>query len=455
MSSRRRAHLQIPFRALAESIAALARTLALTVVSREPAHLAVTRVRLERAIAGVRSLRDTCAARDEQPEAAGLGDVARLIGVELDRIASTMESVTARGNERSVFPTEFFDLRTWRLQPLAAALNLRPRVDPILWRFTARLGVLLMLGVFVMRFIPTVHAYWLPYTILVVSQPDYGATRRRATERAGGTLIGIILAAIVIRIGHAPLYKLLVIASCGFFYGYLRRQRYGVAVIFLTVTVIMLIDVRIGATWIDPLERLAGTAIGGAIALVAALWFWPDWEQRRHPPIVAAAIRANREYLQAVVTKLHAGGAYDTKEIAAKRKAESANIEAFASLGRLFSDPSHRRGKLERAAAVVNSNQRLTRLFSVLLLHATADSPPLESAALDSFVERTSATLDSIAHAINALAGGLPMPPAPDLNLEPVISATKDPAFSFEVAKAASELKTMRNGAFPREPAIN
>ena len=447
--------LQIPFRSLAESIAALSRTIALTVVSREPAHLAVARVRLARAIAGVRSLRDACAAKSDQPEAAGLADIARLLGLELDRVAATMESVTARGQARSVFPTEFFDLRTWRLQPLAAALNLRARIDPILWRFTARLGMLLMLGVFAMRLIPTSHAYWLPYTILVVSQPDYGATRRRAIERAGGTLIGVIVAAMVIRIGHAPLYKLAVISICGFIYGYQRRQRYAVAVIFLTITVIMLIDVRSGATWRDPLERLAGTAAGGAIALLAAIWFWPDWEQRRHPPIVAAALSANRECLQAVVARLHEGGAYDAKEIAAKRKAESANAAAFASLGRLFSDPSHRRGKLERAAAVVNSNQRLTRLLSVLLLHATPDSPPMEFAALDQFAERGSTALKSIAHAINALAGGQPIPPAPTFSLEPAVSEIGNPALGFELAKAAAELKTMLNGAFASEPAVS
>jgi len=444
--------LQIPFRALAESIAALSRSIALTIASREPAHLAVTRVRLERATAGVRSLRETCAARSDRLEALGLADVARLLGEELDRIAPAMESVTARGNERSVFPTEFFDLRTWRLQPLAAALNLRPRIDPILWRFTARLGVLLMLGVLAMWYIQrhfhVPHAYWLPYTILVVSQPDYGATRRRATERAGGTLIGVLIAAMVIRFSHAPLFKILIIAICGFIYGYQRRQRYGLAVIFLTVTVIMLIDARTGATWKDPLERLAGTAGGGAMALLAAIWFWPDWEQRRHPPIVAAALRANRDYLQAVVARLGAGGAYDTTEIAAKRKAESANAAAFASLGRLFSDPSHRRAGLERAAALVNSNQRLTRLFSVLLLHATPGTRPLESDALARFADHAVKALDSTAQAISALADGQPFPSPPALDLNDEISTAGNSVLEFELARATAELRTMMSGAF-------
>ena len=447
--------LHIPFRSVAESIAALSRTIALTVVSREPAHLAVTRVRLQRAVAGVRSLRETAIAAADQPEAAGLADVAQLIGLELDRIAPTMESVTARGHDRSVFPTEFFDLRTWRLQPLAAALNLRPRIDPILWRFTARLGVLLMLGVFVMRLIPTAHAYWLPYTILVVSQPDYGATRRRAIERAGGTLIGVVIATVLIQISHVALYKIAIIAIGGFIYGYQKRQRYGSAVIFLTITVIMLIDTRAHATWRDPLELLAGTAAGGAMSLMAAIWFWPDWERRRHPPIVAAALRANREYLQAVVAKLHAGGAYAAKEIAAKRKAESANAAAFASLGRLFSDPTHRRGKLERAAAVVNSNQRFTRLLSVLLLHATSDSQPMQSTALDIFADRATIALNGIADAINALASGDPIPPPPALDLEVADSPVANAAFGFELAQAAAELKTMLNGAFAGEPVVS
>ena len=65
-------------------------------------------------------------------------------------------------------------------RPLASALNLTWRVDPALIRFTLRLAVLMVAGVVVFKTWALPHGYWLPFTVIVVLQPDYGSTRQRA-----------------------------------------------------------------------------------------------------------------------------------------------------------------------------------------------------------------------------------------------------------------------------------
>ena len=67
-------------------------------------------------------------------------------------------------------------------------------MDRALIRFILRLGTLLVFSVFVYKWFAIPHGYWLGLTLVVVMQPDYGATRQRVAERVLGTLLGSLLA---------------------------------------------------------------------------------------------------------------------------------------------------------------------------------------------------------------------------------------------------------------------
>ena len=49
--------------------------------------------------------------------------------------------------------------------------------------------------------LPSIHdkdGYWLPFTMVVVLQPDYGSTRQRAAQRVLGTLAGSLAASVLL-----------------------------------------------------------------------------------------------------------------------------------------------------------------------------------------------------------------------------------------------------------------
>ncbi|MEO6992735.1 MAG: FUSC family protein [Lacunisphaera sp.] len=352
-----------------------ARTIALTVVSRQPSHLAACEVRLRRLGTLIKALREQILTQtDHAPEGVQLTFLLRQIEQLLPGVVAALRATIERADERSAFPLELFDLQTWTLRPLASALNFQWRPDPALVRFIARGIVLQLIGVTAFKVFQIERGYWLPWSMLVVLQPEFGATRVRAGQRVLGTLGGSIAASLLLWLAPPQVFLLIAMAvTVGLFSFWLKRN-YAIAVFFITLFVVLITEISTRVTFTFTLERLGATAAGGLLAFLAALLFWPVWERQRLPGLLAKALRANRGYILTIGQHLSNGGAYDAEIIAAKRAAELANGMIFASLKRMAADPKSQQTRLEGAATLANGNQRLTQAFTVIALHLTAGS---------------------------------------------------------------------------------
>jgi uncharacterized membrane protein YccC len=382
------------------SLTNTARTVALAVVSRRPAHLATAEVRLRRLTNLLRVVQARTATVTREP-ASGmqLHEILRQIEQLLPEIEQTLRTTVDHVEERSAFSLELLDLETWSLRPLASTLNFTWRVDPALVRFTVRLAVLMVFGVVIFKAYAVPHGYWLPFTIIVVLQPDYGSTRQRAAQRVAGTFAGSIVASLLLWL-HPPFAALATaMATTIFAFGFFLKRNYAVAVFFVTLFIVLLTEAQGPVTLGFTAERLISTLAGGGLALLAALFFWPVWERDRFPPILAHGLRANRDFLQLLVTRLVTGGSYDAKAIEAKRRAETANSAIFSSLQRMTGDPKNQREGLEQAATLANGNQRLTRVLTVVTLHLSPGVPFAET-NLGAFAELAGNALEEIAGAL-------------------------------------------------------
>ncbi|MCW1887762.1 FUSC family protein [Luteolibacter flavescens] len=364
------APLAAGFAPVLASLSNSARMVALAVVSRQASHLAAFEVRLARLENLLAVLRSQIRSRLGDDAAGGqLDDILRQIEEQLPALREALGATLDRASERGAFSLELFDLHTLTLRPLAASLNLRGRIDPALVRHTARMVVLVAAGVIVFKVLEIPHGYWLPFSMIVVLQPDFGSTRKRAAERMLGTLAGGIIASSVLWL-HPPLGVLLaaVAVTIALFSYYVKRS-YGIAVIFITLNVVLLLEAHQTVTLAITLERLGCTLAGGSLALIAALIFWPVWERQRFPEIMGKALGANLGYLREVVMRLEDGRPHDEELLQHRRTAESANSEVFSSLRRMTADPRSRRDGLEQAAALANGNQRVTNALSVVTVH--------------------------------------------------------------------------------------
>lgn len=378
------------------SLANLSRTAALAVVSRQPGHLATLEVRLRRLTSLLAVLRGRMAG---ESAFAQLVEIVRHLERLLPETHAAVRATVDRAAERTAVGLELHDLRTLALRPLASALNFSPAVDPALVRFTLRLAALTMLGTAVFQYLRLPHGYWLPFTIFVVLQPDYGSTRQRAGERLAGTVAGSLVASTLLFL-ELPLAALLGATAAGvFLFAFFLKRNYAVAVFFVSIFIVLVTEAHEPVTLAFTLERVVTTLTGGLLALVAAFVFWPVWERDRLPAILAHTFRANQDYLTQLLSRLGTGGVYDAAAIAAKRRAETANTAAFSSLRRLTGDPQNQREGLEHAAALVNGNQRLTRTLNVVTLHL-GQGRPIDPAALASFRALALAALERLAVAV-------------------------------------------------------
>jgi uncharacterized membrane protein YccC len=429
------------------------RTVALAVVSRQPGHLAACDVRLQRVANLLRVLQDRVQARAASPlVAAQVEEVLRQIKETLPLVGESLRATIGRADERAAFSLELFDLEVWKMRPLASALNLRSRVDPALVRHSARIAVLTMLGVIAFKWLHLPHGYWLPFTMVVVLQPDYGATRQKAAQRMLGTLAGSILGSALLWL-HLPFAALMAgTAAAGFVFTYYLKRNYGLAVIFITLFVVLLTESSGPVELSFTIERLASTVAGGLLALLAALIFWPVWERERFPSIFAEALRANRDYLRVLAGHLAAGRTYDHDTTQAKRRAERANGEVFSSLQRMTGDPRSRQERVEQVAALANGNQRLTRVLNLVSVHLVpgAGAPGAE---LGPFAANAEQALEALARGIE---GGVPETSFAELRrrldraqLSEASGPADDPARSRglwifrQFSRAATELSAM------------
>ena len=220
------AELAPSFQTVLAGLTNLSRTVALAVVSRQPSHLAAADVRRRRLTGLLQVLRGQLQARAAaEPGAAQVEEVLGQIEGSLPGIGEALRATIGRADERAAFSVELFDLEVLSLRPLASALNLRARVDPALVRHSARVAVLTMLGVVAFKRLHLPHGYWLPFTAVVILQPDYGSTRRRAAERMLGTLAGSILASLTLWL-HLPFAALMAaIAAASFVFTYYRQAQ--------------------------------------------------------------------------------------------------------------------------------------------------------------------------------------------------------------------------------------
>lgn len=379
------------------SLTNLSRNTAVTVVSRQPSHLIAAEVRFRRLGNLITALQDRVLTQTNRaPDAVQLTFILQQIGGLIPQLSTTLRATVDRANEHAAFSVELFDLHTWTMRPLASALNFSWRPEPALVRYIARLTVLEVAGVAIFKTLNLSHGYWLPLTILVVMQPDYGSTRLRAGQRVFGTLAGGVLASLLLWLALPKAVLVTAMAVTMFWFAFFLKRNYGYAVFFITLFVVLITETSAKVTLAFTGERLGATAAGGLLALLAAQLFWPAWERKFFPGILAAALRANRDYIRMLGDRLASGGGYDAGAIALKRAAEKANSMVFASLQRMSGDPKNQQEGIEAYAALANGNQRLTRALTVVAIHLSTGTV-VQRPEPGRFVQAAFETLETLA----------------------------------------------------------
>ncbi|HEY2475939.1 MAG TPA: FUSC family protein [Candidatus Cybelea sp.] len=224
-------------------------------------------------------------------------------------------------------------------------------------RFSLVLTAAMLLG---RRFVAD-RGYWIPMTAALVSKPDFQTTFVRGVGRIAGTLLGAVIATLVLALvrGHTEfeIAGVLIAAAAAYL---TFNPNYGLFTVAITSFVVLVLGMRglPGTTTID--VRVLDTLAGGALAMVGYL-VMPTWEHRRTRALLADLLDAQRALILAILRAYTSPSQESHAEIERARTAVwKARTTAEASIDRTSHEPRRPHSiSVGRALRILSVTQRI------------------------------------------------------------------------------------------------
>lgn len=270
------------------------------------------------------------------------------------------------------------------------------------FQYALRVAFGLSFGVFIYKFFNIDHGHWIALTMMIVIQPYYGATRKKGLERIIGTVSGIILggAIMLLPIPHEAFVGILVVIS--FFVAYFLRNNYKVGVFFVTIMMVVMMQISQQGSWELIGWRVLSTLIGAVLALVAGYAFWPVWEKQRFPALMSNALLQNKNYLKLVIAHYHKELRPEESWSKGRRLAEAANNDVFACVQRMYEEPQFVQRQVDISFAKVGVNIRIAREITSIALAVSETTAGEKIEELNTYVNLVSEVFDWLIHEVSA-----------------------------------------------------
>ncbi|WP_347556531.1 FUSC family membrane protein [Robbsia sp. KACC 23696] len=328
-------------------------------------------------------------------------------------------------------------------------------------RVTLGVAAALALGKLMQALLPLTNSYWIVLTTVIILKPGFSLTRQRNTQRIFGTILGCVASVVFLHFFHNPALILAVTFACMLMAYSLLLINYAAAVVFISSYVLLLYHLLapVGMRLIG--ERAVDTIVGCMIA-VGISYLFANWEYRLMGPTVKAALKAIRDYLDAVRqanAKLRA-----TDLTSAQRQAQAMDRDYQFRLARKVVHTTH--ANLGQAFRRMMREPKSKRIYvaelndlivqcHALASHITAAAPLMASAGVAALPTTSGATLPERAEAHRAPGPDAKAAKATDgampVALEPAALRAALDAISHHLA--AAEAATLEQAA-PTLPGV-
>jgi uncharacterized membrane protein YccC len=334
----------------------------------------------------------------------------------------------------------------------------------IAWEFTLRLMICTGVAAILSEVLPLQRSYWLVLTVGIILKPDYGSVFARAVQRGIGTVVGAVLGAAILAVVPYGPWLLIPFGVLAALLPYGKARNFGLAAVFLTPLVVLLIDLLDVSGWHLAEARLVDTVLASAIVLVIGYAPWPSAWQAHLPGQFADAVRAVCAYVdQALVTtpaaRLAATGTTQPPGRAPgeepglrsrlRRRAYRALSNVRTEFQRTMSEPT---SVSRRAAAwwpAVVALEEVMDAVTATVVAIGRDAPVPDAPSVHALTGTLRAVADSIEAGTPPRAPGqLPADPA----LEPVTAAVRS-VLSVLVRSGGDASRAAADGAPAPAPA--
>lgn len=167
-----------------------------------------------------------------------------------------------------------------------------------IFRYALRISLAMVAALVLVQALPyAAHAYWIMLTIVIIMKPSYSMTRDRRRQRMLGTVLGCIVAAVILQLVQGTLPLLLVLYLSLMVSSTFVQIRYIYTATAATLTVLVLLHLTSQGGAGAMMERLMDTGLGVLLATVFSYVF-PNWERQALPGLLRRLFDSARRYLQ-------------------------------------------------------------------------------------------------------------------------------------------------------------
>lgn len=259
-------------------------------------------------------------------------------------------------------------------------------------RHSLRVGVTVALGVWLTHRFALERGYWVTMAAAVILQPHLPATLSRAIQRVLGTVLGGVVAALLLSQVHDRHAMLALVFALSVVSVAVQPINYALYSALLTPTFVLLAEAGVHEPGLVE-ARIVNTVLGGALALAGARLLWPMSERELFPNTAAEVLDDVRALAGAALAP-----GFDAERYHSARRATGIGlIDADTSLQRWMAESPRRAAHLEAPMAFVVYVRGLTSA-----LVALGSARPLAGApsSLGAFAAAVEAELAELRSAI-------------------------------------------------------
>lgn len=219
-------------------------------------------------------------------------DMIELIGRLHQATRAPVDAPSMFNNENS---TPFLTQQKFKFSLMRSHLHMR---SPF-FRFSIRMALAVMCGLAIADNLPySTYPHWIILTIVITLKPNFSSSRQRLNDRLIGTLIGCIVAVLVLKYitDPAALIGIMFLASIAAPAFITIKYRY--TAIASSIQILILMNLLMPESHVLVVgERAVDTIIGVTIS-AAFGYFLPSWEYQTLPRQIQNVLEANRRFIQ-------------------------------------------------------------------------------------------------------------------------------------------------------------
>jgi hypothetical protein len=377
----------------------------------------------------------------EEQQATAVKSLLKHTGRTIGLLESVIKRIELMGKDLPVYRSYSFIKTVLVLKPKYLLRNIRVLFNftTLTTRYAVRSAIAAAVALFIYKWFGIDYGYWLPFSVVIVIQPYFGATLKKALERIAGTVLGGLAGGLFLYLPVGLHLNEVILFLTFILMIYYIRTQYAIATFLVTLNLVLLLNIESAYSNTILVTRAICTVGGSLLAVVSGFALLPSWDRKWLPSHLAAAIQFNYAYFTATffsATPLTNWTKY-------KRPAEGRSSDVFDSFNRYVEEPGHE--KAEYYYGLITTNVRITRNLNNIHLEQEEKTAEQERTATPEQQKRINECLNHF----NEVARHLPLlSPSIQVNItdyDPLFGSPflLNEAQMVSLEKLIIELKTM------------